>query len=294
MLLIMTLEDCRSFYAEEVQLAAGLEPGPLVEAFSRVPRENFVGPGPWFIGTADGNSGLARYIDTRDNDPRRIYHNVVISLDRSRDLTNGQPGSLARWIDALTLKPGARVFHLGAGVGYYTAILAEMVGPSGEIIASEVHPELAERARQNLSDRPNVKLHVADGATVDPGVCDAMLINAGVTHALPLWLDRLAPNGRLVLPLTVPMSTHLGKGAMVRITRLPAAYSAQIITFVAIYSCTSVRDPQLEQALGKSMGTGVLMKMKSVRRDQHDISESCAVHGDGFCISTLDIAEPTV
>lgn len=290
----MTLDECRRFYAEEIQLAAGLEAGPLTEAFARVPRERFLGPGPWLIGAADMASGSVRYITTQDDDPRRIYHNVVISLDRSCDLTNGQPGTLAQYIHALELKPGARIFHLGTGGGYFTAIMAEMVGPTGRIIASEVHPELAKRAQENLSDRANVTVHAADGATVDPDVCDAMLINAGVTHALPLWLDRLALNGHLVLPLTVPMTANLGKGVMVRITRLASGYSAQIITYVAIYSCTSVRDPQLEQALGKSFGTGALMKMKSVRRDQHEPAESCAVHGNGFCISTLDLAQATI
>jgi protein-L-isoaspartate(D-aspartate) O-methyltransferase len=287
----MTLDDCRRFYAEEIQLAAGLEPGPLTEAFARVPREHFVGPGPWLIGTADMGSGSGvRYLTTQDDDPRRIYHNVVIAMDRSRDLTNGQPGTLAQYIHALDLKPGARVFHLGAGAGYFTAIMAEMVGNAGRIIASEVHEELAKRAQENLSDRSNVTLHAADGAALDPDVCDAMLINAGVTHALPIWLDRLAPNGHLVLPLTIPMTPHLGKGVMVRVTRRPAGYSAQIITFVAIYSCTSVRDPQLEQALGKAFGTGSLMKMKTVRRDPHELADTCAVHGDGFCLSMQEIS----
>ena len=288
----MTLDDCRRFYAEEVQLAAGLEPGPLTEAFARVPRERFVGPGPWLIGTADIGSGSSvRYITTQDDDPRRIYHNVVIAMDRSLDLTNGQPGTLARYIHALDLKPGASVFHLGAGAGYFTAIMAEMVRNSGRIIASEVHAELAKRAQENLSDRANVTLHAGDGASLDPGVCDAMLINAGVTHALPIWLDRLAPGGHLVLPLTIPMAQNLGKGVMVRITRHPAGYSAEIITFVAIYSCTSVRDPQLEQALGKSMGTGSFMKMKSVRRDLHEAADTCAVHGNGFCLSMQEITD---
>ena len=87
------------------------------------------------------------------------------------------------------------------------------------------------------------------------------------------------------------MTQNLGKGVMVRITRHPAGYSAEIVTFVAIYSCTSVRDPQLEQALGKAMGTGSFMKMKSVRRDQHEATDTCAVHGNGFCLSMREIAD---
>ena len=138
----MTLDDCRRFYAEEIQLAAGLEPGPLTEAFARVPRERFVGPGPWLIGTADMGTGSVRYFTTQDDDARRIYHNVVIAMDRSRDLTNGQPGTLVRYIHALDLKPGARVFHLRRGNWLF---YGDHGGDGREVrktIASEVHAEL--------------------------------------------------------------------------------------------------------------------------------------------------------
>src|SRR3989442_716766 len=75
-----------------------------------------------------------------------------------------------------------RVFHLGCGVGYYTAILAEVTGASGQVVAVEVDADLAAHARENLAAYPNVAVHDGDGAALDPGACDAMLINAGVTH----------------------------------------------------------------------------------------------------------------
>jgi hypothetical protein len=39
---------------------------------------------------------------------------------------------------------------------------------------------------------------------------------------------------------------------------------------VAIYSCTSVRDPQLEPLLTKAIATKALLKLKSVRQDPHE------------------------
>ena len=62
-------------------------------------------------------------------DPRDLYHNILIAIDKDRNVNNGQPSALARWIDALDLKTGDRVYHLGSGVGYYTAIMREVVGP---------------------------------------------------------------------------------------------------------------------------------------------------------------------
>jgi protein-L-isoaspartate(D-aspartate) O-methyltransferase len=287
---MFSLDDCRRFYSEEVALSAHLTSSALAEAFARVPREKFLGPGPWDIVMPDIASGVTRYMTTGDSDPRRVYHNVVIALDRSRDLSNGHPGTLAHYINALGLVPGERVYHLGCGSGYYTAIMAEVVGPGGRVVASEVHQELGPAARENLADRPNVSVHTGDGMQFDPGECDAILINAGVTHPHGLWLDRLAVGGRLVLPITMPMGPNLGKGVVLKITRRPEGYTSQLVSFVAIYSCTSMRDSQLEAQLGKALGSGVLMKVKSVRRDSHQPDETCAAHGAGICLSLSEIA----
>ncbi|HEX7286170.1 MAG TPA: rRNA adenine N-6-methyltransferase family protein [Candidatus Angelobacter sp.] len=286
---MLSLDDCRRFYAEEIQFAAHLTSLALIEAFARVPREKFLGPGPWHVAMPDMLTGAVKYTATPDDDARRVYHNVVIALDRSRDLTNGQPGTLAHYINALNLAPGERVYHLGAGTGYYTAIMAEVVGPDGSIVAAEVHPELGPVAQKNLAYYQNVTIHAADGSEFDPGECDAMLINAGVTHPLPLWLDRLRPGGRLMTPITVSMGPNLGKGVMLKITRKAGGYAAQTVTFVAIYSAIGARDPQLEPALGKAMATGALMRVKSVRCDQHSATETCVVHGSQVCLSLAEV-----
>jgi protein-L-isoaspartate(D-aspartate) O-methyltransferase len=283
---MLSLDDCRRFYAEEIQFAANISSPALIAAFTSVPREKFLSPGPWQVVIPDIATGIVHYVVTPDADSRHVYHNVVIALDRSRDLTNGQPGTLACFIKALDLSPGNRVYHLGAGAGYYTAIIAEVVGTNGTVTASEVHPELGLAAKRNLSDRANVSLHLGDGTEFDPGECDAMLINAGMTHPLPLWLDRLRPGGRLVLPITVPMAPNLGKGVILKIVRQSDGYAASIVTFVAIYSATSARDPKREPLLGKAFATGALMKIKSVLRDEHPAEESCVVHGEAVCLSS--------
>jgi protein-L-isoaspartate(D-aspartate) O-methyltransferase len=290
---MLNLDDCRVFYAEEIQLSANLTSPALVDAFARVPREKFLGPGPWNVAIPDMATGSAQYILTPDADPRRVYHNILIALDRSRDLTNGHPGTLARYIESLDLAPGNHVYHLGCGGGYYTAIMSEVVGPTGSVRASEAHPKLGSLAQENLEDRHNVTVHAGDGTQFDPGECDAILINAGVTHPLPLWLDRLRLGGRLVLPITVPMGPNLGRGVMLKITNQPNGYATELVTFVAIYSATSGRDPQLEPLLGKALATGALMKTRSVRRDPHEPTETCAVHGTHVCFSLAELSAAT-
>ncbi|MBZ5510013.1 MAG: hypothetical protein LAN70_02475 [Acidobacteriia bacterium] len=143
----MTLEECRQFYADEVRFAANLSTPGLADAFARVRREQFLGPGPWQIASADvrGMSAATgiQMSYTPIDDPRHLYHNVVVVLDKDRDINNGQPSALGRWIDALQLQPGDRAYHLGCGVGYYTAIMAEVVGAGGSVVGCEVRPDLA-------------------------------------------------------------------------------------------------------------------------------------------------------
>jgi protein-L-isoaspartate(D-aspartate) O-methyltransferase len=285
----MTIEDYRRCYAEEIQFAAHLHSPAVMEAFARVPREAFLGPGPWQVGSPEVRAisllgmGPKAYLTVED--PRHLYHNVVAVIDTGRDLNNGQPSALARWIDALDLQPGQRVYHLGSGVGYYTAILAEIVGPMGSVVASEVESDLATRARQNLAPYKNVTLHSGDGAAIDPGRCDAMLINAGVTHPDSLWLDRLSEGGRILAPITIAMGKNLGSGLMIKFVRERSGVSARVNSPVAIYSCTSLRDPEMEPLLSKGLTTQALFKVKSLRRDSHAQTETCIAHAASVCFS---------
>ena len=289
----MNIEECRRFYAEEVQLSSNIQSPALVEAFACVPREKFLGPGLWLIGSAEARSmsvmGAIQMSYITVEDPRKLYHNVVVAVDREKDINNGQPGALGRWIDALDLKAGERVYHLGCGIGYYTAILAEMVGPSGSVVAIDLNTELAARAQTNLTDYPNVTIQTGDGAEFHPGPCDAMLINAGMTHPTPLLLDCLSKNGRMLVPLTMARNATFGVGVMARVTRRDPGLSIEVVTSLAIYSCRNARDPEREQPLKAAMTKGRLMQMKSVRRDVHDQADSCVLHGPDVCLSTAAI-----
>ena len=114
-----TLEDQRRFYADEIRFAANLNSHALVEAFARVPREKVLGAPPWKVGSPEVRAfaavglGEAGYLTV--DDPRDLYHNVIAVIDEAGDINNGQPSALARWIAALELREGARVYHMGCG-----------------------------------------------------------------------------------------------------------------------------------------------------------------------------------
>jgi protein-L-isoaspartate(D-aspartate) O-methyltransferase len=254
-----------------------------------------MGPGPWQIASAELASmammGLRGSAYVTTDNPKDLYHNVLVALDPARQLNNGQPSALARWIDALDLEAGGRVYHLGCGVGYYTAIIAEVAGAGGRVLASEVDSVLADRARENLAVYPNIFVHTGDGAAFDPGECDAIFINAGVTHPHPVWLQRLSPNGHIVLPLTSATDGALwGSGVVAKIAREGNGFSARVVTPVAIYSCVSVRDPAMNAGLAKALATKAMFRLKSVRTDPHQEAETCLAHCTQVCLSTCSAA----
>ncbi len=100
------------------------------------------------------------------------------------------------------IRAGEHVVHIGAGAGYYSAIMAELAGNDGRVTAIEFAADLAARATKNLSDRPNVTVIHGDGSVVLFDDADVIYVNAGATHPADNWLDRLNVGGRLILPLT--------------------------------------------------------------------------------------------
>jgi protein-L-isoaspartate(D-aspartate) O-methyltransferase len=288
----MTLDQNRDFYAEEIRIAANLCSADLVRAFATVHREDYLGPPPWQICSADKAAlaalGIGGGIYTSTDNPRDLYHNVLVAIDPARHLNNGQPSAVARWIAALDLRRGDHIYHAGCGVGYYTAILAEMAGPEGRVVAVDLDADLAARARKNLSGYPWVSIH-AGGAVLDPGPCDAMLINAGVTHPHRPWLGRLKDGGRMILPLTGRGQMH-GSGIMALITREPAGFSARTVSFVAIFSFSSLRDPEIEPLLTSALAKRDLLRLSSLRLDEHAREDTCLVHTSGTCLSSRPLA----
>jgi protein-L-isoaspartate(D-aspartate) O-methyltransferase len=280
----MTIDDIRAWFAEDLGVTMNLQSAPLVAALGKVPRERFLGPGPWqFVG------GDIRPRQTPSADPRHVYHNVSIAIDPARNLYNGQPGLLASWIDGLGVAPGKRVAHIGCATGYFSALMAEVVGPQGHVIAIEVDPDLAARAKANLASWPWARVVQGDGQSNLPGQLDALLVNAGATHILDPWLDAIADGGRLIVPLTsvMPgMPSPLGKGFVMMAQRTGNEWSAKLTSMVAIYSLSSGRDAAMEAKLGQAFMGGKMMTVARLRRDAHEPGPSCWLHGESMCLST--------
>jgi protein-L-isoaspartate(D-aspartate) O-methyltransferase len=271
----------RHAYAEELRFAARIRSPALVAAFASVPRERFLGPGPWRVKSP---MDLSEYWTTDTADPRAIYHDVLVALDEARGINNGEPRLWAYLLDRLHLAPGERVLHLACGTGYYTAIMAELVGPAGKITAIEVDAMLAERARVALARWPQVAVSQADASDGGFDPVDIVVASAGATHPLPAWIDAVKPGGRLLVPLT----TRDSWGGMLLVSREGTeSYAARFLTPAGFIPCVGARNPSIGLKLASAFARDRGRSVKSLRRDEHAESETCWLHGGGWCLSKL-------
>jgi protein-L-isoaspartate(D-aspartate) O-methyltransferase len=281
------LDAYRRFFAEEVQIVGNIQSPLVVEALRSVPREKFLPPGPWVIRSeADFAGGMRK---TPDADPRHVYHNITVGIDPQRMLFNGVPSLISMTIDALSPQAGDRVLHIGTGLGYFTAIAAHCVGASGRVVGIEVDEPLAARARANLEDMRWVDVRAGDGTDVAGETFDAILVNAGVTHPLPQWLDSLSERGRIAFPITagMPAMGNIGKGLMLLAKRSPGSpnFDIRSLTLVAIYSALGLRDDHLNGEIGKALQKHPFPPIRRLRRDSHAHATNCWLHTETFCLS---------
>jgi protein-L-isoaspartate(D-aspartate) O-methyltransferase len=279
------LEAHRRFYADLVTTSAGAAKNErLKDAFASTLRERFVGAGPWKV-FAGGN-----YVETPTDDPAFLYQDVVVALAPERRINNGQPVLHATNLAALNVKQGEKVLHIGAGTGYYTAVLARLTGATGTVVAYEIEQDLAQNAMQNLSDFSNVTVQERSGSEAPLPVCHAIYVNAAATAPLNVWLDALQLNGRLLFPLTPADGPGgmPGLGGMLLVTRNDTdRFDARFVCPTMFVSCVGARDEETAQKLSVAFKRGDFRDVRSLRRNsQPDDTRWCA--GNGWWLSNAD------
>ncbi|MFN3259731.1 MAG: protein-L-isoaspartate O-methyltransferase family protein [Pikeienuella sp.] len=242
----------RRRFAEDIRAAAPVVHDPrIVEAFARVEREQFLGDGPWMLHPRAFDRPP---VASPSADPRHVYHDLLISIDDARGLNSGLPSLWAYYLDKLDIKPGETLLQVGAGVGYFTAIMAELVGASGRVIGYEIDAALATRARAALRGRPNVEI-IAGDATAVSGLpaLDVIVAFAGATHVPEPWLAALAPGGRMAVPFT----GSDGWGFMLRLEDKGGALNAASLGRCGFYPCGGARSDAEAEALSAALrGSG--------------------------------------
>jgi protein-L-isoaspartate(D-aspartate) O-methyltransferase len=277
---MVSLQQRRDSYARLLAAHAGVSGSHqrVIDAFATIPREDFLGPPPWQIFTGLGFAESS-------SDPALLYQDVLVSLKPESHLNNGQPSLHMASLAALDIKEGETAIHIGAGTGYYTAMLAKLVGPTGKVIAYEIDDDLAPRARSNLDGLAQVEVRHASGTVGPMPPADVIYVSAGATAPLAVWAEALRDGGRLLFPLT----PEQGAGCMLLVTRLSGgdALAAKCISTAVFTPCIGARDDKTGRGLFHAFATRDTRKLRSLRyHTQPD--DTCWFAGDGWWLSTAD------
>ena len=110
---------------------------------------------------------------------------------------------------ALEIPKGAKVADIGAGVGYFTWRIADVVGPAGMVYANDIQPEMIQMLKKNIKEHGLTNVQPVLGKIDDPmlpksAIDLALLVDVYHEFSEPQkMLDRiresLKPDGRLVL-----------------------------------------------------------------------------------------------
>ncbi|HLC68191.1 MAG TPA: protein-L-isoaspartate O-methyltransferase [archaeon] len=149
----------------------------VIEAFRKVPREDFV----------PSDYKKHAYVD----EPLPIGSGQTIS----------QPQTVAAMTESLDVKEGNIVLEVGAGSGYQAAILSEITGPNGRVITTEIIPHVYDFAKKNLSGYKNVSVVNIDGSLGYDGKYDRILVAASAPRIPQPLIDCLKDGGRMIIPV---------------------------------------------------------------------------------------------
>lgn len=191
--------------------ARGIADTRVLKAMSRVPRHEFV---PQSV-------------------REQAYEDRPLPIGEGQTIS--QPYVVALMLEELQLSPNDCVLEVGAGSGYATAVLAELVN---QVFAVERRAALAENARGvlKLLGYPNVHVVTGDGSLglAEHAPFDGILVSAAALELPMALVSQLREGGRMIIPVGAPDSQQL---QFIRITEGQPVVSARgDVRFVPLVS----------------------------------------------------------
>ncbi len=171
-------------FVEELIKGGYLKTEPIINAFKKIKREDFVLP----------------------SDRKRSYINSPLSIGFGQTIS--QPLTVAFMLELLQPEVGDKILDIGSGSGWTSALLAEIVGDKGLIYAIEIIRELKEFGQKNVAKynfvkKKRVKFFCQDAYNGLPEFApfDKILVSAAA-EAVPMsLLKQLKIGGKIVIPV---------------------------------------------------------------------------------------------
>ena len=157
---------------------SGIKNPRVLEAFRTVPRHLFLPPGT----------------------QRQAYDDESIPIGEGQTIT--PPYDVAFMTEILDPKPTDRVYEVGTGSGYQSAILSRLVK---DVYSVEIHEPLSKRATKVHQDLGYTNIHtrVGDGYAGWPEAApfDSIIVTCAPTKVPQPLFDQLKDGGRMVIPI---------------------------------------------------------------------------------------------
>jgi protein-L-isoaspartate(D-aspartate) O-methyltransferase len=154
----------------------GISSGSVLDAMAKVPRHQFV-------------SEALRY---------HAYDDISLPIGHGQTIS--KPSVIAKMVQSLELTGDQRVLEIGTGSGYQAAVLSRL---SESVVTMERIEELITRARGVLVGLgyQNIQFIHSGNFNDVPGQFDAVIVAAGAYIVPATLLSKVAPGGRLVIPV---------------------------------------------------------------------------------------------
>ncbi len=130
----------------------------------------------------------------------RAYEDSALPIGNGQTIS--QPSIHARYLELLKLEGTERVLEIGTGSGYQTALLARL---ASQVFSIERLAPLLDKAREVLQQMgtSNISFMLGDGTLGwrQFAPFDAILVGAAAPEIPEAYVEQLADNGRLLIPL---------------------------------------------------------------------------------------------
>jgi protein-L-isoaspartate(D-aspartate) O-methyltransferase len=136
------------------------------------------------------------------------YANIPLPIGFEKSIS--QPFIVALMTDLLDIKADDSVLEIGTGLGYQTAILAQL---ARKVFSVEIIEELGQKAKQRLRRQgcSNVELKIANGyhGWSEHAPFDKVIVTAAPDLIPPPLIHQLKAGGKMVIPAGLPNTQQL-------------------------------------------------------------------------------------
>ena len=127
------------------------------------------------------------------------YENMPLSIGYGATIS--QPYTIAFMLDLLELKDNLRILEVGSGSGYVLALINQL-SENSEIYGIERIGKLAERSKDLLKNKKNIKIFHGDGTKGLKGKdFDRILVSASAEEIPDKLVSQLKDNGIMAIPV---------------------------------------------------------------------------------------------